>query len=218
MPIQNKIPQPERAPGFAQRLAALPGTPGVYIMRNRAEEIIYIGKAVSLRNRVRTYFRSLKGQVPKVWRMVENVYDFEYILTGTELEALVLENQLIKKHKPRYNIRLKDDKTYPYIKVTTNEEWPQVLPTRNLQHDGNRYFGPYPGMTTVNETIELLDKLFPFRTCDKEITGRDSRPCMQYFLHRCLGPCAGLAEKAAYDGAIKQVMMFLDGKQETLIT
>ena len=203
--------------GFAQRLAALPGTPGVYIMRNRANEIIYIGKAVSLRNRVRTYFRSLKGQVPKVWRMVENVYDFEYILTDTELEALVLENQLIKKHKPRYNIRLKDDKTYPYIKVTLQEEWPRVVPTRKVLKDGAGYYGPYPGMTTVYETIELLDKLFPFRTCDKEITGRDARPCMQYFLHRCLGPCAGLGDKASYDEAIKQVVLFLDGKQETIV-
>jgi excinuclease ABC subunit C len=212
---QNKI-KLERSPGFEARLRALPQTPGVYIMHDRAGAIIYIGKAVSLRNRVLTYFRSLKGQAPKVWRMVENVYDFEYILTGTELEALILESQLIKKHKPRYNIRLKDDKTYPYITVTVTEEWPQVLGTRHLKNDGNKYFGPYPGMTTVNETIELLDKIFPFRTCDKEITGKDSRPCMQYFLHRCLGPCAGLADKHAYDQSIRQVMLFLDGKQEVL--
>jgi excinuclease ABC subunit C len=217
MPTNNYTPQPERAPGFTERLAALPQTPGVYIMRNRAGEIIYIGKAISLRNRVRTYFRSLRGQVPKVWRMVENVYDFEYILTDTELEALVLENQLIKKHKPRYNIRLKDDKTYPYIKVTLQEEWPRVVPTRTVLKDGAGYYGPYPGMTTVYETIELLDKLFPFRTCDKEITGKDSRPCMQYFLHRCLGPCAGLGDKASYDEAIKQVVLFLDGKQDTIL-
>lgn len=217
MPAPKPILKPERSPGFEARLRALPQTPGVYIMRDKAKNIIYVGKAVSLRNRVRTYFGSLRNQAAKVWRMVEHVYDFEIILTGTELEALVLENQLIKKHKPRYNIRLKDDKMYPYIKVTTTEEWPQVLSTRTLKHDGNRYFGPYPGLTSVNETIDLLDKLFPFRTCDKEITGRDSRPCMQYFLHRCLGPCAGLADKAAYDGSIKQVMMFLDGKQETLI-
>src|SRR5512133_695226 len=131
MPVPRAIPQPERSPGFAQRLSALPHEPGVYLMRDRANNIIYVGKALSLSNRVRSYFRSLKGQSPKVWRMVENVYDFEYILTGTELEALVLENQLIKKHKPRYNIRLKDDKTYPYIKVTVTEEWPQVLSTRN---------------------------------------------------------------------------------------
>ena len=206
MPIPRAIPQPERSPGFAQRLSALPHEPGVYIMRDRAANIIYVGKALYLSNRVRTYFRSLKGQAPKVWRMVENVYDFEYILTGTELEALVLENQLIKKHKPRYNIRLKDDKTYPYIKVTVTEEWPQraldAQPQAERWH--NRYFGPYPGMTTVNEDHRYYSTRFsPFRTCDKEITGRDSRPCMQYFLHRCLGPCAGLAEKNAYDESIK---------------
>ena len=217
MTSKNSPLKPERAPGFEQRLAALPGTPGVYIMRNRAGEIIYVGKAISLKNRVRTYFGSLRGQVPKVWRMVENVYDFEYILTDTELEALVLENQLIKKHKPRYNIRLKDDKTYPYIMVTLQEEWPRVVGTRNVKNDGAGYYGPYPGMTTVYETIELLDKLFPFRTCDKEITGRDSRPCMQYFLHRCLGPCAGLADKRAYDESIKQVVLFLEGKQGTIV-
>ncbi|MEO8284927.1 MAG: excinuclease ABC subunit UvrC [Chloroflexota bacterium] len=216
MPTTRLTPPPERSPGFEARLRALPTTPGVYIMRDRANTIIYIGKAVSLRNRVRTYFGSLKGQAPKVWRMVENVYDFEYILTDTELEALVLESRLIKKHKPRYNIRLKDDKTYPYIKVTMGEEWPQVLQTRKRVEDGSRYFGPYPGTSTIYETIDLLDKLFPFRTCDKEITGKDSRPCMQYFLHRCLGPCAGLADKKAYDQAIKQVILFLDGKQERL--
>lgn len=213
----STTPTRERAPGFDERLKALPGTPGVYIMRNKADTIIYVGKAVSLKNRVRTYFGSLKGQAPKVWRMVDEVYDFEYILTDTELEALILENQLIKKHRPRYNIRLKDDKTYPYIKVTTNEAWPRVLPTRKVLNDGARYFGPYPGMGTVYQTLDLLDKLFPFRTCDKEITGNDARPCVQYFIHRCLGPCASLADKAAYDDAIKQVVLFLDRKHDVII-
>src|SRR5947199_717329 len=126
----------ERAPGFEERLRALPTVPGVYIMHDRTGRIIYVGKAISLRNRVRTYFGSLKGQVPKVWRMVQNVFDFEYIVTDSELEALILENQLIKKHKPQYNIRLKDDKTYPYIKVTTNEEWPRVIGVRKILDDG----------------------------------------------------------------------------------
>jgi excinuclease ABC subunit C len=215
MPSQSKTPQ--RSPGFEERLHALPHSPGVYLMRNRANTIIYVGKAISLKNRVRSYFGSLHGQVPKVWRMVDEVYDFEYIVTDTELEALLLENQLIKRHQPHYNIRLKDDKTYPFIKVTIQEEWPRVIGTRKKLADGAAYFGPYPGMGTVYETIELLDKLFPFRTCDKEITGKDSRPCVQYFLHRCLGPCASLAEKAAYDDAIKQVVLFLDGKQAALI-
>jgi excinuclease ABC subunit C len=186
-------------------------------MHNRADAIIYVGKAVSLKNRVRSYFGSLKGQAPKVMRMVDEVYDFEYILTDTELEALILENQLIKKHRPRYNIRLKDDKTYPYIKVTTNEAWPRVLPTRRVLNDGAQYFGPFPGMGTVYQTLDLLDKLFPFRTCDKEITGNDARPCVQYFIHRCLGPCASLADKAAYSEAIKQVVLFLERKHDIVI-
>lgn len=217
MAESKSTPVRERAPGFDERLRALPGTPGVYIMRNVANTIIYVGKAVSLKNRVRTYFGSLKGQAPKVWRMVDEVYDFEYILTDTELEALILENQLIKKHKPRYNIRLKDDKTYPFIKVTVQEEWPRVLPTRRRLDDGARYFGPYAGMGTVHATLDLLDKLFPFRTCDKEITGNDARPCVQYFIHRCLGPCAGLADKPAYDDAIKQVVLFLDHRTDVIL-
>lgn len=217
MPQQRLTPKPERAPGFEERLRALPQTPGVYIMRDRGGHIIYVGKAVALRNRVRSYFRSLKGQVPKVWRMVENVYDFEYILTDTELEALILENQLIKKHKPQYNIRLKDDKTYPFIKVTVQEEWPRVIATRQKLKDGAAYYGPYPGMGTVHATIDLLDKLFPFRTCDKEITGKDARPCVEYFIHRCLGPCAGLADKSAYSEAIRQVTLFLNGKEERIV-
>ncbi|HYP19311.1 MAG TPA: excinuclease ABC subunit UvrC [Chloroflexia bacterium] len=217
MAIFPSIPPRERAPGFEERLRALPGTPGVYIMHNRADDIIYVGKAVSLKNRVRSYFGSLKGQAPKVMRMVDEVFDFEYILTDTELEALILENQLIKKHRPRYNIKLKDDKTYPYIKVTTNEAWPRVLPTRRVLNDGAQYFGPFPGMGTVYQTLDLLDKLFPFRTCDKEITGNDARPCVQYFIHRCLGPCAGLADKPAYDDAIKQVVLFLNRKHDIII-
>src|SRR5437879_6368307 len=140
MPPKSSIVKPERAPGFEERLRALPDSPGVYIMRNRANVIIYVGKAKVLRNRVRTYFGSLKGQVPKVWRMVENVYDFEYIVTGSDLEALLLENELIKKHQPQYNIRLKDDKSYPFIKVTIQEEWPRVIGVRRRLEDGARYF------------------------------------------------------------------------------
>src|SRR5438874_10598574 len=136
MPAKKPYNQRKRAPGFEERVKALPLAPGVYIMRNRANEIIYVGKAKKLRNRVRTYFGSLRGQAPKVWRMVENVYDFEYIITGSDLEALILENELIKRHKPRYNIKLKDDKTYPFIKITIQDEWPRVLPTRRRMDDG----------------------------------------------------------------------------------
>jgi excinuclease ABC subunit C len=217
MPPRSNNHEPERAPGFSERVAALPLTPGVYIMRNRAGEIIYVGKAKALRNRVRTYFGSLRGQVPKVWRMVEQVYDFEYVLTDTELEALLLENQLIKRHKPRYNIRLKDDKHYPFIKVTVQEEWPRVTSSREKVNDGSRYFGPFAGMSTVETTIDLLDKVFPFRTCDKEITGKDERPCLQYFMHRCLGPCASLADKGAYHEAIGGVVDFLGGRHDKIV-
>jgi excinuclease ABC subunit C len=185
-------------------------------MKNRASTVIYVGKAVSLRNRVRTYFGSLRGQAPKVWRMVENVFDFDYIVTDSELEALILENQLIKRYRPQYNIRLKDDKTYPHIKVTVQEEWPRVSSVRTVLNDGARYFGPFPGSGTVRETINILDKVFPFRSCDKVITGKDARPCMEYFIHRCLGPCAGLADKKAYDEAIQQVILFLEGKQDRI--
>jgi excinuclease ABC subunit C len=186
-------------------------------MRDRANTIIYIGKAKYLDHRVPTYFRSLRGQHPKVWRMVDRVYDFEYILTSTELEALILESQLVKKHQPQYNIRLKDDKAYPFIKVTVGEAWPRVIPTRRVLQDGARYFGPFRGMGNVHKTLSILERLFPFRTCDKEITGNDKRPCMEYFIHRCLGPCASLAEKSAYDEAIGQVVMFLEGKHSKII-
>src|SRR5215212_2149576 len=147
MPNKFQAKAPERSPGFDERVKALPLEPGVYIMRSRTNEIIYVGKASKLRNRVRTYFGSLRGQAPKVWRMVENVYDFEYIVTGTELEALILENELIKRHRPRYNVKLKDGKTYPFIKVTIQDEWPRVFGVRRKLDDGAAYFGPFPGMS-----------------------------------------------------------------------
>ncbi len=200
-----------------ERVKSLPLTPGVYIMKDVQGNVIYVGKAVALRNRVRSYFGSLKGQQPKVAMMVSNIADFEYILTDTELEALILENNLIKKHKPKYNIRLKDDKTYPYIKVTTNEEWPRVFQTRKQVSDGALYFGPFAGAGAAWRTLELLDKLFPYRTCDIQIDGKAARPCLQYFIHRCLGPCASLADKGEYDKAISQVTLFLEGKQEQII-
>ena len=207
----------DRFPQFRERLATLPTTPGVYIMRDATGMIIYVGKAVNLRNRVRTYFGALTGQAPKVARMVSHVADFEYILTDTELEALILENQLIKKHKPHYNVRLKDDKTYPYIKVTVNEDWPRVLYTRRLEEDGARYFGPYANSGAAQSTLELLNKLFPYRTCDLVIDGKMPRPCLQYYMHRCLAPCVGIADRAAYEAAIDSVILVLEGKHQDVI-
>ncbi len=207
----------DRFPQFRERLATLPTSPGVYIMHDAAGVIIYVGKAVNLRNRVRTYFGSLTGQAPKVARMVSHIADFEYILTDTELEALILENQLIKKHKPHYNVRLKDDKTYPYIKVTVEEEWPRVLYTRRLEEDGARYFGPYANSGAAQSTLELLNKLFPYRTCDLVIDGKMPRPCLQYYMHRCLAPCVGIADKPAYEQAIAAAILVLEGKHQDVI-
>src|SRR5689334_18312129 len=209
--------QQERHDRFKTRLDNLPTTPGVYIMRDSSDTIIYVGKAVNLRNRVRSYFGSLSGAAPKVGRMVSHIADFEYILTDTELEALILENQLIKKHKPHYNVRLKDDKTYPYIRVTVQEEWPRVMYTRRIVEDGSRYFGPYANAGAAQTALDLLNRLFPYRTCDLVIDGKMPRPCLQYYMHRCLGPCAGLADKDEYRKAVDQVVLFLEGKQDTII-
>src|SRR3954453_216241 len=209
--------QQERFAKFKDRLDALPTTPGVYIMHDDKGTIIYVGKAVNLRNRVRSYFGSLSGAAPKVGRMVSHIADFEYIVTDTELEALILENQLIKKHQPHYNVRLKDDKTYPYVKVTTQEEWPRVMYTRRLVEDGSKYFGPYANAGAAQTTLDLLNRLFPYRTCDLEIDGKMPRPCLQYYMHRCLGPCAGLADKEQYDDAIKGAILFLDGRQDKIV-
>jgi excinuclease ABC subunit C len=201
-----------------EKVKSLPHRPGVYIMKDKDSQIIYVGKAVSLRNRVSNYFGSLTGQAPKVRLMVSNIADFEYYVVDTEAEALNLENTLIKEHRPRYNILLRDDKTYPYIKVTVNEKWPRVFIVRKVLDDGARYFGPFAGNSTASRTIKSLDKLFPFRNCDLKITEKEPRPCLEYFIHRCLGPCAGLADKAEYDEAVNQVIMFLEGKSDDVIT
>ncbi len=209
--------QLDRQSRFKSRLDTLPTTPGVYIMHDKSGAIIYVGKAVNLRNRVRSYFGSLSGAAPKVGRMVSHIEDFEYILTDTELEALILENQLIKKHKPHYNVRLKDDKTYPYIRVTVQETWPRVMYTRRLIEDGSRYFGPFANAGAAQTTLDLLNRLFPYRTCDLTIDGKMPRPCLQYYMHRCLAPCAGLADRSDYSKAISDVVLFLEGKQATIV-
>ena len=207
----------ERHAHFKSRLDSLPTSPGVYLMRDGTGTIIYVGKAVNLRNRVRSYFGTLSGAAPKVGRMVSHIADFEFILTDTELEALILENQLIKKHKPHYNVRLKDDKTYPYIRVTVQEDWPRVTYTRRVVEDGSRYFGPYANAGAAQMALDLLNRLFPYRTCDLVIDGKMPRPCLQYYMHRCLAPCAGLANKEEYQKAIDGVMLFLEGKQSDIV-
>lgn len=200
-------------------LKKLPDNPGVYIMKDSKGEIIYIGKAVSLKNRVRQYFQNSKNHSPKVRAMVSHISEFEYIITDSELEALILECNLIKKNKPRYNILLKDDKHYPYIKVTINEEYPRVMVTRKHVKDGAKYFGPYTDVSAVRETIGIIKKLFKIRDCKKTVAyGKTiDRPCLNYHINRCLAPCQGNVDKEVYMEIIKNIMLFLSGKHEELV-
>jgi len=193
-----------------EKLKLLPDKPGVYIMKNAEGRIIYVGKAIVLKNRVRQYFQSGKNHSPKVRAMVSHIADFEIIMTASEVEALILECNLIKKHRPRYNISLKDDKSYPYIKVTVQEDFPRVFITRRILKDGARYFGPYTNATAVHESLKLLRRLFPLRTC-KHL---QERPCLEYHIKRCLAPCAGKVEKGDYDAMIRAVLLFLEGRTE----
>lgn len=200
------------------KLALLPTDPGVYLMLNEAGEVIYVGKAVNLRNRVRSYFPKSSTQPIKVQALVEHIADLEYIVTDSEMEALILENNLIKKHSPRYNVRLKDDKTYPYIKVTVQETFPRVLMVRKRLPDGARYFGPYTDVTVVKKTLAFLRTLFPVRSCNKAIEeGAQERPCLNYHIGRCLAPCAGLVSKEEYGTMISEVLLFLEGRIDCLI-
>jgi excinuclease ABC subunit C len=199
-----------------ERLRTLATEPGVYLMKNAAGEVIYVGKAASLRSRVRSYFGSRKGMDGKTRELVSQIADFEVIRTDTASEALILENELIKRHQPKYNVMLRDDKSYPYIRIT-NEPFPQVISTRRVVHDGSRYFGPYTSAASVNRTLELLNKLFPYRACDIEITGNASRPCLYYHIGRCLGPCIGAVSEEQYGGVIKKVELFLEGRSDELL-
>ncbi len=192
-----------------EKLRLLADSPGVYIMKNAQGKVIYVGKAVVLKNRVRQYFQSGKNHSPKVRAMVEKVADFETILTGSEVEALILECNLIKKYRPRYNISLKDDKTYPYVKVTLAESYPRVLLTRRLLKDGARYFGPYANVGAVHESLKLLRRLFPLRTCKRIDV---DRPCLEYHIKRCIGPCTGQVDSAEYQAMVHAVCLFLEGR------
>ena len=191
-----------------EKLKLLPDNPGVYIMKDAAGKIIYVGKAVVLKNRVRQYFQSQRNHTPKVRAMVARVADFEFIMTASEVEALILECNLIKKHRPRYNISLKDDKSYPYVKVTLQDDFPRVFLTHHIRKDGARYFGPYTNVTAVHESLKLLRRLFPLRNCK---TLQD-RPCLEYHIKRCLAPCAGKISKEEYGAMIRSVLMFLEGR------
>ena len=196
---------------FSTRLAAIPRKSGVYIHRDSGRKVLYVGKSASLRNRLRSYFGSKKNLDAKTTELVSRIDDFEFIVTESEQEALLLENSLIKKHKPKYNVRLKDDKTYPYIKVDLSEDFPRVYVTRRTANDGARYFGPFASAGSVRKTLDLLKRLFPYRSCTKAITGTDDRPCLEFHIKRCIAPCTGYASKIDYSKVIDQVLMFLDG-------
>ncbi len=200
-----------------ERLASLPERPGVYLFKDASSRFLYVGKAANLRNRVRSYFGAPLGLAPKVRRMVQWASDFEFVVTDSESEALILENTLIKRHHPRFNTRLRDDKTYPFIKVDLREDFPLVYFTRAVRNDGARYFGPFANAGSVRRTLDLLKKLFPYRSCTKVITGTDARPCLEYDIGRCVAPCAGHASREEYGHVIRQVLMFLDGNTTEVV-
>lgn len=197
------------------KLENLPTSPGVYLMKNDQGEIIYVGKAINLRNRVRSYFRELKPDQAKTKALVKHIADLEYIIADNELEALVLECNLIKKYRPKYNINLKDDKTYPFLKIT-NEDYPQVLVTRRVLKDGARYYGPYPSVNELRNSLELIRKIFPFRSCKQKVFTND-RPCLNAHIQMCYAPCIGRISKEEYNEMIEQVALFFEGKQDGLV-
>lgn len=198
-------------------LATLPAKPGCYLMKNAEGKIIYVGKAISLKNRVRSYFHADASHDKKTRRLAREIADIEWIVVGSELEALILEMNLIKKHRPKYNVRMKDDKRYPYIKIHWQEDFPKVTVTRLMQEDGARYFGPYTSAWAVYQTLEVLRRVFPYLTCDREITGRDPRACLYYDIKLCLGPCIGAASREQYRQMIADLQSFLDGHSEPVL-
>ncbi|MCK5181313.1 MAG: excinuclease ABC subunit UvrC, partial [Dehalococcoidia bacterium] len=200
-----------------QQLKALPAKPGIYIFKDKEGKVIYVGKATNLNSRVRSYFGAASSLSVKVRRLVSKIRDFEFIVTDSEQEALILECTMIKKYTPHYNIHLKDNKTFPYLRININNDWPSVYVTRRVQKDGAQYFGPFASRGSVRKTLRLIERLFPFRSCSKQIEGKDKRPCLDYYIHRCLGPCIGAVEKQEYGDVINEVILFLQGKQEIIL-
>lgn len=202
-----------------ERIASFPERPGVYIMKDKRGKVIYVGKAVSLKHRVRSYFQSSKNLPIKVASMVPRIEDIEYIVTDSEVEALILECNLIKFHRPKYNILLRDDKQYPYIKITLNEKFPRLLVVRRVKKDGARYFGPYANAGAMREAIDVIRKIFPIRSCKKDLSQvpLKERPCLNFHIKRCLAPCQANIIENDYNDIIRNIIMFLEGKQQTLI-
>ena len=202
-----------------EELKKLPASPGVYLMHDASEEIIYVGKAISLKNRVRQYFQASRKRTAKIDQMVSHISYFEYIVTDSELEALILECNLIKEHRPRYNTMLKDDKTYPYIKVTVGEDYPRILFSRDMKKDKSRYFGPYTSAGAVKDTIELLRKIYHIRTCNRSLPKEigNGRACLNYHIGQCDAPCMGYIGKEEYGKQVEQALRFLGGAYSDVI-
>lgn len=201
-----------------ENLKKLPDSPGVYMHRDKLGNVIYVGKAISLKNRVRQYFRSQKTMDAKVRSMVSSIEEFEYITTGSEMEALILECNLIKKYKPKYNVLLRDDKTYPYIKVTVKEDFPRLTKTRLIKRDGAKYFGPYSDTGAVNQMVDVLNTVYALKKCPMQKFNAEHRPCLNYHIGRCSGVCSGNADRDKYMERVEQVLDFLKGRNKELET
>ena len=206
-----------KRPDLKELLNSIPTKPGVYLMKDEYGTVIYVGKAINLRSRVRSYFHESAQEWEKTRQLAWRVADVEFIVTGSELEALVLESTLIKRHRPRFNVRLKDDKRYPYIKVTWQDDFPHIYVTRQMVDDGARYYGPYTSVDAVHQTLDLLRRMFPYLTCKREITGQDTRACLYYHIKRCAGPCIGAVSKEDYRAIIRQLCDFLEGKADEVL-
>ena len=197
-----------------ERVKAVPQGPGVYLFRNERGEVVYIGKAANLRDRMRSYFGAPNSMEAKLRSLRAAIADFEYVVTHTEQEALHLEATLVKRHQPFFNVRLKDDKHYPYLKVDLADAYPRIYITRRVENDGGRYFGPYASASSVRKTLDITKKLFPWRSCTMTITGDEPRPCLEYYIHRCIAPCTSYCTKEEYDEVIRQTIMFLEGRTD----
>ncbi len=202
---------------ISEQLEQLPVSPGVYLMKDVSGNIMYVGKAANLHSRVRSYFTAGQKLSPKLERLVSRVANLDFLVTTSEQEALILELNLIKRHRPRFNVRLKDDKTFPYLKIDINHDWPRVYITRRLEGNGGRYFGPFASAKSVRQTLKVLKGIFPFRSCSRSITGTDSRPCLDYHIQHCLAPCIGATSKKEYAEVVRQIVLFLEGKQERVV-
>jgi excinuclease ABC subunit C len=202
---------------LVERVKSVPTRPGVYIFRNASGQVVYVGKAASLRSRMRSYFGAPQSMEPKTRVLRGEIADFEYVVTPTEQDALHLEATLVKRHQPFFNVRLKDDKHYPYLKVDLTDPYPRIYITRRVAKDGGRYFGPFANASSARKTLDITKKLFPWRSCTMTITGKEPRPCLEYYIHRCIAPCTAYCTKEEYDEVIQQTMLFLKGRTDEVL-